>query len=718
MSFPSTRHALRVGPSLPDVRLFFPSTGAMSVGRSAARLGDRRAGGTSPRLGYVPALDGVRALAVIAVLAFHGGMSWARGGFLGVDAFFVLSGFLITSLLLTEWERTGRIAIGDFWIRRARRLLPALLLMLAAVAIGARALLPPPEVRLLRGDGLAALMYVANWRMIFRGSDYFVETAAPSPLEHTWSLGIEEQFYLLWPLILVGLLVSVKGRRAALSRVLVWCASGAAVSAVLLMTLYRPEDLGRAYYGTDARGASLLIGAGLAALLARTSGVGDSRESEPSRLTRVLLGTAAGVAILALAWAWSRLDGGDARLYRGGLVVVALAVAVVLAHVVLMPGGWPARALSVRPLVLIGRISYGIYLWHWPMFIALNADRTGRHGVELFVLRSLATFGVAMVSYLLVERPVREGRLPRSLAAFAAPAAVAAVAALIFLSTSAPATRLVDAATLASVPQGAASGLDDLRAPSGPDHRDDEGRAVGRSAGTSQPLSHHPRPGRTAVVNVFGDSVAWSLVTYLPSHPGLDIRNRTILACGVARGGPYRYFGVTYPTVGPDCRRWPELWRRAIGVDDPDVALIMVGRWETMDRMYEGRWTHVGDPAFDAYLRSELELAIETAGSHGARVMLATEPYNRRGEQLDGSLYPEDLPERVTAWNKLLRDVAADHSGVSVLEFGDRVSPEGHFTWTAGGVQVRSDGLHLSPAGVADWIAPWLLPQLRAAVGR
>src|SRR5687768_6802538 len=148
------------------------------------------------RTTHVPALDGVRAVAVVAVLAFHGGLPGASGGFLGVDAFFVLSGYLITALLLAEWTRNGgRIDLAAFWGRRARRLLPALLLMVTAVAIGARALLPPEEVRLLRGDGIAALLYVANWRMTYRGGDYFAQTAAPSPLEHTWSLGIEEQFY-------------------------------------------------------------------------------------------------------------------------------------------------------------------------------------------------------------------------------------------------------------------------------------------------------------------------------------------------------------------------------------------------------------------------------------------------------------------------------------------------------------------------------------------
>ncbi|MGA8112477.1 MAG: acyltransferase, partial [Actinocatenispora sp.] len=151
-----------------------------------------------------PALDGVRAVAVAAVLVFHGGLAFLPGGFLGVDAFFVLSGFLITSLLLVEWGRTGRIRLPAFWARRARRLLPALLLMLAAVSVVARWLLPSGDLGPVRGDSLAALLYVANWRMIFRGSDYFAQTAAPSPLQHTWSLGIEEQFYLLWPLIVVA----------------------------------------------------------------------------------------------------------------------------------------------------------------------------------------------------------------------------------------------------------------------------------------------------------------------------------------------------------------------------------------------------------------------------------------------------------------------------------------------------------------------------------
>ncbi len=660
---------------------------------------------------YQPALDGVRAIAVLAVLAFHGGLSWATGGFLGVDVFFVLSGYLITGLLLAERERSGRIALGAFWRRRAARLLPALLLVVAVVELGGRALLPPEDAGRLRGDGLGALLYVANWRMASDGNDYFAQTAAPSPLQHTWSLGIEEQFYVVWPLLLVLLLA---GRRsggfqwARRWRVLAVCAAGVVLSTVLLAVLHRSADPAHAYYGTDTRGASLLVGAGLAVLLA-----GRSQPVVPSpRPLRWLLGATALVAVAWLLWAGGHADGGDRWLYRGGLLAVAVAVAVVLTHVVLLPDGWPAWLLSRRPLVLLGLVSYGIYLWHWPVFIAVNAARTGRTGIELFALRVLVTLALAALSYVLVERPLRSlgsaGR-PRLLAG-AGLAAVASAVAVVVLAPSAVPVGGGAGSSALPVP-GAQDGIKQLGGVEPPPETD---RSAVRHR--PSPWRHHPRKGREPVVAVFGDSVAWTLVTYLPETPGLDVRDRTMLGCGVARSGPYRYFGQLYPAVSRDCRDWPQLWQRAVAADDPDVAFILVGRWETMDRQVGGQWGHVGQPELDAYLRSELELAIRTAGAHGARVVLATEPYNRRGERLDGSLFPEDEPERVKAWNALLRDVAADHHRVQVVELGKRLSPDDEFTWTAGGMQVRSDGVHLTPSGVQRWIAPWLVPQLIAAV--
>jgi peptidoglycan/LPS O-acetylase OafA/YrhL len=657
---------------------------------------------------YVPALDGIRALSVAAVLCFHGGVPWVRGGFLGVDAFFVLSGYLITSLLVREWRRRAGIDRVAFWGRRVRRLLPALLLMVAVVMVLGPRFLPPEEVRLLRRDGLAALFYVANWRMTSRGESYFEQTAAPSPLQHTWSLGIEEQFYVLWPLLLAAVLCG----REPLRRLFAVCVAGVVASTVWLALVYDAADPARAYYGTDTRAASLLIGAALAAALLK-HGDGRSRLGVGSR--RAALGCAS-LGVLASAWAWASLSGDDIRLYRGGLLLAALAVAAVIAHVVLIPDGIPARVLSLPPLPALGRISYGVYLWHWPVFIAANADRTGLQGLTLFGLRCVITVGIATASYLLVERPIRTSRMlvRRYLNAGLVVGGVVATAAIVVGTTSVP-DSTTDVAS-----QPATDGIDrvDRVDRVGPRHRSTPGPGL-RSAPAVTPSPRRQRaPGEPLVIDVFGDSVAWSLVTYLPEHPGLDIRDRTSLGCGVTRTAPYRYFGRTYPALLAKCRDWPVRWRRAVLRDNPNISLILVGRWETMDRILDGRWTHVGDPAFDAHLRSQLRLAISVTGSRGAQVLLATEPYNRRGEQPDGSLYPEDSPQRVTDWNRLLRQVAGTTPHVKVIDFGGRVSPQGRFSWTAGGIQVRSDGLHLTPIGVQHWVAPWLLPQLRAAAPR
>jgi hypothetical protein len=535
--------------------------------------------------------------------------------------------------------------------------------------------------------------------MIFMGDDYFTQTAAPSPLQHTWSLGIEEQFYLLWPLLLLAMLAA----RQPLRRVLVVCAAGAVVSAVTLALTYNAADPARAYYGTDTRGASLLIGAGLAALLASRGR--HAGNIEPGR-RRSILGALAVLAAAATAWAWVHMSGAEGYLYYGGMTAAALAVAVIISHITLVPDGLTARVLSVPPLPALGRISYGIYLWHWPVFLAANAGRTGLHGAPLFTLRCLITLGIATLSYVAVERPIRSrvvlqrGRVTL----FGSLGAVAAGVALVVVMTATP-----------SIPPLGADGLVadafDQVSP-----QPTESVNVDAGSARSNPVvpTHHQQSAAPVIVDVFGDSIAGSLAAYLPKQPGLDIRDRTVLGCGLTRTTPYRYSGATR-VVRSNCRRWPQLWKAAVASDKPDVAFILVGRMETADRVLNGRWTNVGDPEFDAHLRFELERAIRVAGSRGARVVLATEPYCRRGEQLDGSMYPEDQPQRVTDWNQVLRSVAAAHSDVRVVEFGERVTPDGYFTLTAGGVRLRTDGIHLTRKGVESWIAPWLLPQLLAA---
>jgi peptidoglycan/LPS O-acetylase OafA/YrhL len=660
---------------------------------------------TGPRPGYVPALDGVRALAVAAVLGFHGGVSWLGGGFLGVDAFFVLSGYLITGLLLAEWQRTGSLDLVAFWGRRARRLLPALVVVVATVAAAGPALLPASELERLRQAAWATLLYLNNWNLVVGDGDYFAQTAAPSPLEHTWSLAIEEQFYVLWPVVLVLVL---RARHPLRSLVLV-CAAGVLASVLVLGAMHDPFDPGRVYYGTDARGASLLVGAALAALLTRR---GVLPALAANRSCRSVLAVLALVGAGVTLWAWTNLRGADPLLYRGGLLATALAVVAVLAHVAVVPNGLTARVLSLPPLPLLGLVSYGIYLWHWPLFIAINADRTGLDGTPLLVVRCAATVVVATASYLIVERPIRRGHALRGgpWAATVGVVGVAACGVLVAVVTLAP--RLPQPAGGEGLPDrvAAGGGLAELRL-----EEPDRGGGHTSASRQERPHVHRVRPGRPVVVDVFGDSVAWSLVTYLPERRLLDVRDRTLLGCGVTLTAPYRYFGHTYPTTWRSCRPWVRLWKRAVARDDPDIALIMVGRWETMDRVLEGRWTHIGDPVFDAHLRRRLEVAISIAGAHGARVLLATLPYNRRGEQLDGSLFPEDRPERVEAWNRIVRDVASSQPRVSVIELGERITPEGRFTWTAGGYTMRTDGLHLSPDGVRGWIAPWLFPRLLAA---
>jgi peptidoglycan/LPS O-acetylase OafA/YrhL len=651
-----------------------------------------------PADGRVSALDGLRGLAVAAVLAFHGGVGWLPGGFLGVDTFFVLSGYLITTLLIREWASTGRIALGAFWARRARRLLPALAVVVVAVCVVGRVVVPPAEAALLRADALAALAYVANWGMIWRDVGYFTQTAAPSLLQHTWSLGIEEQFYLVWPVLLVLLLRARTRRGHRLTVPLVVAVLGIAASTCACVVLTRLHaDPSRLYFGSDTRALAVLVGCAVALCAARWP--------RTSARVRATLAVAAAAGAVAAAWLWSHVGGADGCLYPGGLLLAALATAAVLAHAVVVPESVTARLLSLPGLPALGRISYGVYLWHWPLFAWLDAERTGLSGAALFGTRCAATLVAAVVSFVLVERPLRRGTWfqPQG------PAAVLAGAAAVLVLAAASVTVLLPAASPASA-TSSATGLDDPPAAFTP-----ELPSVVGTAPSSPPAGHrHRTPGAPVSTVVMGDSIAWTLVHYLPPTPGVVVHDNTTLGCGVALGGPYRYFGAV-KNVPQGCDTWPGRLRGSVAAFDPDVVVILVGRWETMDRVYDGRWTQLGDAALDDYLRGQLTQAVNIASARGATVVFATEPYNRRGERPDGGLWPEDEPARVDRWNALLHQVGAEHPAtVRMMDLGARLCPHGVFAWKVDGVRVRSDGVHLTPDGVR-WLTPWLMPQLVAA---
>ncbi|MGZ6840110.1 MAG: DUF459 domain-containing protein, partial [Frankiaceae bacterium] len=631
----------------------------------------------------------------------------ARGGFLGVDVFFVLSGYLITMLLLREQQATGRIALGAFWARRARRLLPALFFVLAAVAVYA-AFLVEPQARLsLRLDGLATLGYVGNWRQLGAEGGYFAQGATPSPLRHTWSLSIEEQFYLVWPLVVVALLRGRRLTRSRVRRVLVVTAVAALASAVLMSVLLG-GDVSRVYYGTDTRAQSVLVGCALAALLrlrrtpagtpgrtpARTGGGAPAGTPARTSAPPGLVTLAGWLGLVVVVAAMITVDGTQRGLYHGGLLLFDTAVAAVLAAVVLAPARGLARLLSVRPLPALGRISYGVYLWHWPVFVVLTAERTGRTGPALLVLRLGVTLVLATLSWRLVERPVLNGALVGWRGRLSLPITAAAVLVVLIVATpTAAAPSIAVPGTVVTVPARGSV-----------------------QVAHAQPTRDGPRQPHLGPLRVLllGDSVALTLGQALPDYPGLSVTSEAILGCGLARGTPYRYFGSVRDGP-PECETWPQRWSEAVARTDPDVVAVLVGRWEVMDRMRDGRWQHIGEPAFDDYIAGELEQAITVLGAHGARVVFLTAPYYHRGERPDGGTWPEDEPWRADAYNAALSKVVARHSGsVALLPFGAEVSPGRAYTEYVDGLMMRYDGVHLTPRGVQRILAPWLLPRLLA----
>ena len=364
---------------------------------------DQRAAEGDARLPYMPGLDGLRALAVAAVLLFHAGLERWAGGFLGVEAFFALSGYLITSLLLAEWARRGRISLRRFWGRRARRLLPALFLMLLVV-VPLGAVLLPYEPGGLFGNPLPPLGYVRIGRLVLGEQPYFDPFVRPPLLQHLWSLAIEEQFYLVWPL-LIGFALPRMRRGALLAALVV----AALASAALMAVLFQPDaDPGRVYYGTDTRAAGLLLGAALAVALPPGHAAGGPAAG------RLLDGLGA-LALAALVGAFALLHQDHPLLYRGGFAAVsALTVAVIAA--VAHPGARLVPGLlGLAPLRWIGRRSYGIYLWHWPIFMVTRPYMDVElDGPPLLALRFGATLVVAALSFHFLERPVQRGALGRT----------------------------------------------------------------------------------------------------------------------------------------------------------------------------------------------------------------------------------------------------------------------------------------------------------------
>jgi peptidoglycan/LPS O-acetylase OafA/YrhL len=385
------------------------ATSSDAASTAAVQVATERDPGPLPHLAGI---DGLRAIAVLAVLAYHAGFDQAQGGFLGVEVFFVISGYLITALLLAEHRHRGRIDPLRFWMRRARRLLPALFFLLGATLAFA-VVVVPDEIARLRADAVAAVGYVTNWHLIAGDRSYFETIGRPSLFMHLWSLAIEEQFYLVWPLVLAALLMA--GRRVGLALSL----AGAIASAAWMAILFNPgTDPSRVYYGTDTRLTGLLLGAALAFVWVPVTTSGGDGAAVPGRWTSrrvgwlLDLGGAVGLASLGLFFVAA--DAFEPALYRGGLVLVAVATATVIAAAV-HPLGRVGRTLDRGPMRWIGTRSYAIYLWHWPIFSLTRPDLDlTLDPFSLFFLRLGLTAMMAEVSYRVVEAPIRGGALGRA----------------------------------------------------------------------------------------------------------------------------------------------------------------------------------------------------------------------------------------------------------------------------------------------------------------
>jgi len=373
---------------------------------------------------YMPGLDGLRALAVAAVIAYHLNMPWAPGGLLGVGVFFTLSGYLITDLLLGSWSSSGNLQLRDFWLRRARRLLPALFVMLAAVTIWV-ALADRSQLGALRGDVFAASTYVSNWWLALQHVSYFARFGPPSPLGHLWSLAVEEQFYLIWPWLLLAGLIWLGRRRKREQEKTPGLDRGvtnllplaiatlvlAALSAGEMALLYHPSfDPSRVYDGTDTRAFGLLFGAALAM-------VWPSRGLRPnvSRGARRLIDGMGVVGLLGILLLIGLTNQYSPFLYRGGLVLLSMATVLVVASAT-HPASRMGRLLGVRPLRWTGVRSYGIYLWHYPVIVLTTATVAAHTDLPRDALQVGATVVIADLSWRLIETPIRHGALGRLLA--------------------------------------------------------------------------------------------------------------------------------------------------------------------------------------------------------------------------------------------------------------------------------------------------------------
>ena len=397
---PAAKHAAKP-VHRPSVKRKSKAAHGTPAPAAAPAPAPKPAGAKRGKKRYIPAIDGLRAFAVFAVILYHMGMPFARGGLLGVTVFFVISGYLITGLLTAEWDASGTINLPQFWFRRIRRLFPAIVLVIVVTA-AVLSFASPLLLTKMRPDIIPGLFWFENWWYIFRDLSYFEAAGAPSPLTHFWSLAIEEQFYLVWPVLLLGAYKA--GAKKKLVRRA--CLVLAVISAIAMAVLFDPAgDPSRVYYGTDTRAFSLLIGAWLSFAWPGAQLTEEGTRHVPRKSVAILdgVGIAAFLAIIAMC---VFISGYSMFMYYGGLLICSILSAVVIA-VLAHPRSMLARFAALKPFVWIGQRSYGMYLWHFPIIVLLQPRNATALPWWIYLVEIALTIGIAHLSYQYVETSIR-----------------------------------------------------------------------------------------------------------------------------------------------------------------------------------------------------------------------------------------------------------------------------------------------------------------------
>jgi peptidoglycan/LPS O-acetylase OafA/YrhL len=611
-------------------------------------------------IGARPALDGLRAVAVLAVLAYHLRYGWASGGFLGVDLFMVLSGFLITSLLIVEYESSGRVSLGAFWVRRFRRILPAAVLVLFVVSASAPLWASSAQRAALRGDGIASLTFWANWRLISTGRGYWAQFGSASPLTHFWSLAVEEQFYVVWPVAIIVVLLITRGHPRAL---LVVVLGGVLGSALSMFLLYDAAEPARAYLGTDARLHTLLVGAAGAIVLRPAAD-----RATPGEKLIAPIGTAALIAILA---AMALVGDRDAWMYGGGFLLFAIAAMAVVAAAICSTG--PVAQLLQHPVLgWIGKRSFGIYLWHWPLIVIVTPDVLGFDGAGRDVVLVVATVLIAAASYQLVEQPIRRSSAVAQTVLVTLSASAVTVG-VVIAATISPSTARVQLDPVAAVARPASITVPSLDVPASVTGGNRQPALRGRSDVPAERVELADDDQRSTIRTVLiqGDSVAF--FSSLPvveafAAAGLEAINLTEYGQSLAN-----------PSV-----------LEAVATSGAQVSVWQISLWD------------VGD---DAVQRSRYEAFVNASVAAGMDVIFIDQPPVLESLETD---------ERRRI-RRIVRDLAAaTPERVAVLDpepvWGRTVDRDRD----GDGVPERwADEIHVCPQGAARWTA-WLLSELAA----